>query len=103
MRLTAESEGKSLFNVELPQEELGQPDLEELRKLVVTALSRGGPVAFSFKDIASSPESVIGPFWTDLNDYLKNRGFDPGFEVKNYTDNNGGTNESILLIKPRNK
>lgn len=96
MRLSVESEGQSIFDTDTLQDDLD----EEMRTSVVKNLSQGKPVAFTFEnEDASSKE--ISHFYTEIKDYLENRGFDPGIVFKGYSDGHGNTTKSVLLITPR--
>jgi hypothetical protein len=98
MRLSAESEGNQVFDVNTPQEQ----DEGVMRDLIVSHLSQGKAIAVTFNEFGYlSPNYVVGSFFGEIQDYLENRGFDPGIKVKNITDENGNITKSILLITRR--
>lgn len=97
-RLSAESEGQPVFNVDTSQEKF---DKKKFEALVIENLTQGRPVAFSIRAIKnSSPGEVALYLGGELYTRLENAGFDPMIEIVNYPNEEGVTNESIVLIKP---
>jgi len=98
MRLSAESEGNQIFDANTSQKETE----EVMRDLIVQNLSLGKAIAITFNEFGDlSPTPAVGSFFGEIQDYLENRGFDPGIKVKNFTDENGNITKSILLITRR--
>ncbi len=97
-RLSVESEGQQVFNVDTSQEKF---DKKKFEALVIENLTQGRPVAFSIRAIRnSSPGEVALYLGGELYSRLRNMGFDPGFGIENYPED-GITAESIIQIKPR--